>query len=77
MTQNSEFERSRKMTWLDFISNMGGVCGLCLGISFVSVIEFIFWFTVRLCAIVLGTCSNFTADRVLSTKWLYSINHQL
>ena len=50
MTQNSEFERSRKMTWLDFISNMGGVCGLCLGISFVSVIEFIFWFSIRLCA---------------------------
>ena len=27
--------------------------------------------------LVLGTCSNFTADRVPSTKWLYSINLQL
>ena len=31
-----EFERSPKMTWLDFISGLGGICGLCLGISFVS-----------------------------------------
>ena len=46
----AEFERLKKMTWLDFISNMGGVCGLCLGISFVSVIEFIYWFSVKLCA---------------------------
>ena len=27
--------------------------------------------------VVLGTCSNFTADRVPSTKWLYSINLRL
>ena len=26
------------MTWLDFISSLGGVCGLCLGVSFISVI---------------------------------------
>ena len=45
----AEFERSRKMTWLDFISSFGGICGLCLGISFVSVIELLFWFSVKLC----------------------------
>ena len=43
-----EFERSAKMTWFDFISSIGGVCGLCLGISFVSVIEIIYWFSIRL-----------------------------
>ena len=43
-----EFERSPRMTWLDFISGLGGICGLCLGISFVSLVEIIYWFSVRL-----------------------------
>ena len=46
---SSEFERSPKMTWLDFISSFGGICGLCLGISFVSVTEILYWFSLRLC----------------------------
>ena len=45
----AEFERSPKMTWFDFISSFGGFCGLCLGISFVSVVEILYWFSVRLC----------------------------
>lgn len=45
----SAFERSQKMTWFDFISSFGGFCGLCLGISFVSVIEIFYWFSIRLC----------------------------
>ena len=44
-----EFERSPKMTWLDFISGFGGLCGLCLGISFVSLVEIIYWFAIRMC----------------------------
>ena len=44
-----EFERLPKMTWLDFISGFGGLCGLCLGISFVSLAEILYWFSVRLC----------------------------
>ena len=36
------------MTWLDFISSLGGICGLCLGVSFISVIELVYWFTLRL-----------------------------
>ena len=46
---SSEFERLPKMTWLDFISGFGGLCGLCLGISFVSAAEIIYWFSIRLC----------------------------
>ena len=45
----AEFERSLKMTWFDFISSFGGFCGLCLGISFVSVVEILYWFSIRLC----------------------------
>ena len=44
-----EFERLPKMTWLDFISGFGGLCGLCLGISFVSLAEILYWFSIRLC----------------------------
>ena len=36
------------MTIFDFISNLGGLLGLCLGISFVSAIEFIYWFFICL-----------------------------
>ena len=43
-----EFERLPKMTWLDFISGFGGLCGLCLGISFVSLAEILYWFSIRL-----------------------------
>ena len=54
ITSHSEFERSQKMTWLDFVSNLGGLCGLCLGISFISVTEIVYWFTIRLFRGVLG-----------------------
>ena len=47
-SSSSEFERSKKMTWFDFFSSIGGICGLCLGMSAISVVEFIYWFTVRL-----------------------------
>ena len=45
----SEFERSPKMTLLDFISGFGGFCGLCLGFSFVSIVEILYWFSIKLC----------------------------
>ena len=54
ITSSSEFERSQKMTWLDFVSNLGGLCGLCLGISFISVTEIVYWFTIRLFRGILG-----------------------
>ena len=42
------------MTWLDFISSLGGICGLCLGVSFISVIELVYWFTLRLIRRIFG-----------------------
>ena len=38
-----EYERTERMTWSDFLSNIGGLCGLCLGFSFMSGIEIIYW----------------------------------
>ena len=37
------------MTLLDFISGFGGFCGLCLGFSFVSIVEILYWFSIKLC----------------------------
>ena len=54
ISHSSEFERSQRMTWLDFISSLGGICGLCLGVSFISVIELVYWFTLKLFGRVLG-----------------------
>jgi amiloride-sensitive sodium channel len=33
---------------LDFFSNIGGLLGLCMGFSALSVVEFIYFFTLRL-----------------------------
>ena len=43
-----EYERSLRITTIDFISNMGGLFGLCVGFSFISGIEILYWFIVRL-----------------------------
>nr|XP_037868600.1 pickpocket protein 28 [Bombyx mori] len=36
------------MKWFDLISNIGSTCGFVTGFSFVSVLEFIYFFTVKL-----------------------------
>ncbi len=36
------------MSWIQFISQVGGLMGLCLGFSFVSAIELFYWFTYRM-----------------------------
>ena len=36
------------MTILDFIADLGGLFGLCLGFSIVSFCEIVFWFTIGL-----------------------------
>ena len=45
----SEYEKSQKMTLVDFISNLGGCFGLCLGFSIISFVEIVYWFTIVLC----------------------------
>ena len=43
-----EFVRQPRMTIIDFISSVGGLLGLCMGISFVSAVELVYWLTVKL-----------------------------
>ena len=43
-----EFERNLRMTWIDLVSQIGGLLGLCLGFSLVSLVELVYWFTIRM-----------------------------
>jgi len=36
------FESSQRLTWIGFFSNIGGLLGLCIGMSMVTIIE-VFW----------------------------------
>merc|ERR1719192_1323804 len=43
-----QFKRAQSMTWIGFISQMGGLLGLFLGFSLISGIELLYWFSMRL-----------------------------
>ena len=43
-----EFERKPIMNVVDFISQVGGLLGLCMGFSMISAIELMYWFTYRM-----------------------------
>ena len=44
---STEFQRSLRMTIVDFIGSVGGLFGLCLGFSLISFFELLYWFLVR------------------------------
>ena len=43
-----QYTRQESMTTVGYISQLGGILGLFIGFSFVSGIELIYWFTIRL-----------------------------
>ena len=49
----TKYKRERTMTWITWIANTGGLMGLCMGLSFVSVAE-ILYYLARLCGGCLG-----------------------
>lgn len=49
-----QFEKSARLTLLDYISQIGGLLGLFIGFSVISGIEIIYWLTFRLAKNVLG-----------------------
>ena len=42
-----EYLKEPRMTLLQFIAQMGGLLGLCIGFSFISGIEILYWFIIR------------------------------
>ena len=43
-----EYTTEERMTALGYISQMGGLLGLCLGISLISIVEVVYWFTIKI-----------------------------
>ena len=43
-----EFSRGLRMTFVQYISQIGGLLGLCLGFSFISAVEIAYFYTLRL-----------------------------
>ena len=44
-----EYRKTENMRFIDLISQLGGLFGLCLGFSFISFIEIFYWISIRLC----------------------------
>ena len=42
-----EYSREDRMTVIQYISQVGGLMGLCIGFSFISAAELFYWFTIR------------------------------
>ena len=42
-----EYSREDRMTLIQYISQVGGLMGLCIGFSFISAAELFYWFTIR------------------------------
>ncbi len=43
-----QYMRQPRLTWTAFIGQIGGLLGLCLGFSIVSIVELAYWFLYRL-----------------------------
>ena len=44
----TQFKRAERLTWIDYIGQIGGFWGLALGFSIISAVELIYWLTIRL-----------------------------
>ena len=44
----SAYETNKRMTVWDFISNIGGLLGLCAGVSILSCAEIVYWLVIKM-----------------------------
>ena len=61
-----QFKRSERMTWVDYISQIGGLLGLAMGFSMISAIEIVYWVTIRLCR---NVSSSKVSARQTKKEW--------
>ena len=52
----------RDKTWISFVSDMGGILGLFLGFSFVSLLELL-WYCLLICNSVMRSMYKFVGTR--------------
>ena len=58
------------MKIIDFVSQIGGLFGLCIGFSAVSIIELFYWMTIRLCKNIVSKYILRTLCKHLSNNFL-------
>ena len=64
-----QYIRQERMTKVDYISQIGGLLGLFMGISFISGIELIYWATFRLARNMdTGKSKKIQASSLASTR---------
>ena len=47
-TDTTAYETNKRMTVWDFISNIGGLLGLCAGVSILSCAEIVYWLVIKM-----------------------------
>jgi hypothetical protein len=45
----TEYTRVVSLSWVGFLAQAGGLIGACLGFSFISGVELLYWFLIRFC----------------------------
>ena len=45
----TEYIRVVSLSWVGFLAQAGGLIGACLGFSFISLVEIVYWFIIRFC----------------------------
>ena len=50
----TEYTRVVSLSWVGFLAQAGGLIGACLGFSFISLVELLYWFLIRFCRISRG-----------------------
>lgn len=53
-----KFQSQKSQSWLDYLSNVGGALGLCIGLSIITVVELV-W----LCLRIAGQCTSEPTDK--------------
>ncbi len=75
----TELSRSPRLSMIDFISQVGGLFGLCLGFSFLSGVEIIYWLVVVYLRNKFqdGTMNRKTSSTVVETMSNYGIDQDI
>ena len=71
----AEFSRAERMTWFDFASNIGGITGVTLGISFVSLLEVFYWVFIRFCGNLIKNKEQKMRPHMQKNKTYLSVFH--
>lgn len=64
-------KRNELFGWTDFIANCGGVLGLCMGVSLLSLVELLYYCLVRPVLMLRQGRGSLPAERITTVRSLY------